>query len=339
MAIFGDLGGWIGDLLPGTPGSSTDFVGSLLGFNEFNPNAGPIGGLMGGISGGNSGGSNVSTVTNITQPWGPQQDYLKYLFSEAQNLYQGQPPQYFPGSTVAGATQRQNLGRDMWAQFALGPAQGAYTRLQSAQDYSIDPSQMLDVGNNPYVQGAVRGAINPIFQRLSESILPQISDVSESAGGYGGSRDQLARGQAVGQAVRAAGDVSSKIMSDAYGQGLDNFLRGIALGPQTVQTGLLPGQTMEAVGAAERADEQAFLTDLVNRWNFQQNLPYQQLTQYQNLIQGGYGGTSTTTGTGAGYEQPETNRFQSALGGAATGFSVGGPWGALIGGVLGFALG
>ena len=78
------------------------------------------------------------------------------------------------------------------------------------------------------------------------------------------------------------------------------------------------------------------LGDRINRFNFYQNQPQQNLANYIASIQGNYGGVNTGP-SGA------PSRGQTALGGAASGAAagaqVGGPWGALIGGVLGGAAG
>ena len=64
--------------------------------------------------------------------------------------------------------------------------------------------------------------------------------------------------------------------------------------------------------------------------------PYTRLQRYMGLVGGGgYGGTTTTTGQGG-------SPMMGALGGAATGASMGsmfGPWGAAIGGVGGGLMG
>lgn len=52
----------------------------------------------------------TTTSTQNTTPWGPQQPYLEDIFSEAQGLYQGQPPIYYEGSTYAPANYSQYTG-------------------------------------------------------------------------------------------------------------------------------------------------------------------------------------------------------------------------------------
>ena len=75
-----------------------------------------------------------------------------------------------------------------------------------------------------------------------------------------------------------------------------------------------------------------YITDAMNRYNYNQQQPWQNLQNYSGIINGygGLGGTSTTT-----QSAPKSNPLMGAAGGAMAGMSIGGPWGAAIGGGLG----
>ncbi len=95
--------------------------------------------------------------------------------------------------------------------------------------------------------------------------------------------------------------------------------------------GSMPGQQMLGVGAAYDQQNQNNINAAMDRWNFGQNAGWQNLNNFAGVMSGMPSATSSTqTQT-----QPGGSRAMGALGGAATGFSVGGPWGALAGGVLG----
>jgi hypothetical protein len=92
-----------------------------------------------------------------------------------------------------------------------------------------------------------------------------------------------------------------------------------------------------AVGGAREGLEQAQLGDRISRYNFEQNLPWDQLARYSGLVSGGYG-SEQSTGTPM-YSNPGANFLGGALGGAQLGTMVGGSggagWGAAAGGLLG----
>lgn len=70
--------------------------------------------------------------------------------------------------------------------------------------------------------------------------------------------------------------------------------------------GLLQGQSQNQINAA------------MNQWNYNQNLPYQNLATYENMINSLSHG-NTTTSTQPVYQ----NQAGNALGGAATGAAIG----------------
>jgi hypothetical protein len=64
--------------------------------------------------------SGTTTSTQNTTPWAPQQPYLEDIFTESQGLYQGAPPQYYPGTTTAAINPYQSTGLDMMGNTVYG---------------------------------------------------------------------------------------------------------------------------------------------------------------------------------------------------------------------------
>ena len=224
-----------------------------------------------------------------------------------------------------------------------------------------------DVENNPYFQQAMQSAIRPVTEQFTEQVMPGIRQGAIGAGQMGGSRQGIAEGIAARGYLDTVGDITANMGSQAYGQGLQAVQAGGALGGQlaglglsglgtagglgqglfgegmtaagrlaalapTVQQSLLmPGQTLEQIGQQRTADEQAQIDANLQRWNYEQQLPYSMMSDYLAMLNASQGGTTASTMSG---QQGGGNRMMSALGGAATG-SMFGPWGALAGGALG----
>lgn len=97
-------------------------------------------------------------------------------------------------------------------------------------------------------------------------------------------------------------------------------------------------QALQGVGGQVEDLTSRLMEDQAARWDFSQNAPQVNLDNYIARITGGYpGGTATNT------TPTYRNRAAGALGGAATGASVGSvvpglgtAWGALIGAGLGY---
>lgn len=111
-----------------------------------------------------------------------------------------------------------------------------------------------------------------------------------------------------------------------------------ALYPSLAQAGATPYQNALQYGQYERGLAENALQGDVNRWNFQQQEPYDRLSFYNQIINGtaGLGGTTKASGGGSGMSG--TGALGGALAGAQLGSIVPGLGtgiGALAGGLLG----
>lgn len=91
---------------------------------------------------------------------------------------------------------------------------------------------------------------------------------------------------------------------------------------------------MLELGAMQEAKAGQHLQDSINRFNFGQNAGWDLLNRYNQVVQpiAGMGGSSSSTGPA---QSQWGGALQSAAGLGMAGMSVGGPWGAAIGGGLG----
>lgn len=144
---------------------------------------------------------------------------------------------------------------------------------------------------------------------------------------------------ALGQASAALGGQASANMSNLgsnfYGQGLTALGQSSALTNGVQQAQLAPGQIINQIGQQRTADQQAQLSDQVNRYNYQQNLPYTMISDYLSLLNGAQGGQTTSQQSGGG----GSNRAMGALGGAGTGAMIGSAFAPGIGTAIGAGAG
>jgi len=166
----------------------------------------------------------------------------------------------------------------------LAAAQGMSPFIQGAQGAGqfLTSTNLLSPESNPFLAQTAQAATRPIFQNLTEQVLPGIRGGAVGAGGFGGSRQGIAEGIASRGALQAAGDVSGDIFSRGFGQGLGALQQGLSLAPQTAALGLLPGQITQQVGQQQRL------------------APFDQLSRFQSLlgspIMTGGGGTTAQQG-------------------------------------------
>lgn len=121
----------------------------------------------------------------------------------------------------------------------------------------LTSGDVLFPGSNPALASTIDAAVRPIIENATENLLPNIRRGAIGTGNFGGSRSDVLQQNAVRDVERNIGDVSAKIASEGYGQGLDAFTRGLAIAPQSLTASLFPSQILSSVGAQQRGQAQA----------------------------------------------------------------------------------
>jgi hypothetical protein len=283
------------------------------------------------------------------------QPYLQLGLQRAQQLFlTGQGPQLFPSQmyvspseqTLAALSQQEALARG--AQPTLEAAQKAY---MSSLGQLGQTAAGGFLQGSPMQQRAIEAATRPITQQFESQILPGISSGFSRAGRYGSGAMQRAQAAATEAYGRALGDVGTNIAYQDYirERGLQQQaqLAQSALAqaaPSFFQSSFLPAQALSQVGAAREAIAAQPLQEQIQRFQYGQQLPYQQLQGFLSSVYG------TPMGSSQGImPQTQTNRLGQAVGLGTLGFLGGqalqgqfGQYaplaGAAIGGLLGYGL-
>ncbi len=227
-------------------------------------------------------GDNQSSVN--ADPWDVAVPYMESGFKEAANLYNNNTPQYYTGQTQAGFTPDQLTAQQGIRDFATQGAPSIMNPALSAYQQGVDPS-MLDVANNQYVTGMAQAAAD----RAMSSLTPQLANIRSGAimsGGYGGGRQGIAEGNALAGAADSATQAAAQIYGNAYGQGLGHQANTLGMTGSLMGAGFQPYSALGTSGGQQQAREQALIADAMKQQEFEQNLPYQQLQQYQSGITG-----------------------------------------------------
>jgi hypothetical protein len=261
-----------------------------------------------------------------------------------------EPPQTKQETTVKlGAEQQALMDLAMPSVLGLNPTeqaaagqiqQGAATagglagQAAGTQSKLMDPSFMLDVANNPYLQAANQVTTQQMTQNLNENILNNVRSGATQAGGMysgGASRQGIAEGQAIGRTTSGISDAITKANYDAYNRGLTGLHAAVQGNPNVQGQQFVEGGANSAVGAQQRAIEQAQLDEEIRKFYGAQQLDLDKAQSLLALLQGVPGATTVTTGTGALPGGP--SRLQGAAGGALSGAATGATVGSVIPGV------
>jgi hypothetical protein len=300
----------------------------------------------------------MATTTQTSQIDPALLPYLTQGLERAQSLFlTGQQPEFFPGQTYVSPSAATT---EAIAQQEAIARQQSPVLQQAQQAYQTSLGQVGQTATggflnaNPYQQAMMEAATRPLTQQFSQAVLPGISSLYSRSGRLGSGAMERALGTATEAYGRSLGDITANIAGTQYQQerGLQQQaqmqqaqLAGLA--PQFYGQQFLPSQTLAQVGAQQEAIAAQPLQEQLARYQFGQQLPYQQLQGYLSSVYGtplGQYGTSTTNAP------TYQNRGAGVLGGGIAGGlggyalgqafpAIGGTYGALGGAALGGLLG
>lgn len=277
----------------------------------------------------------MATTTTTSQIDPALLPYLTTGLERAQQIFlTGQQPEFFPGQTYVSPSAATT---EALAQQEAIARQQSPVLQQAQQAYQTSLGQVGQtaaggfLNANPYQQAMMEAATRPLVQQFGQQVLPGISSLYSRSGRLGSGAMERALGTATESFGRSLGDITSNIAGTQYQQerGLQQQaqmqqaqLAGLA--PQFYSQQFLPSQTLAQVGAQQEAIAAQPLQEQIARYQFAQQLPYQQLSGYLSSVYGTpLGSYGTTTQSYPTYQ----NRGAGALGGA------------LAGGLGGYALG
>lgn len=306
---------------------------------------------------GGGGGGDTTTVQK-SDPWSGQQPYLQSVFSGANNAYNnyaGNPSSSVAGFTpqqqqAIGLTQYEANGTNFNSPANVNNAAGSYTtNLLNGQYLNSNPGNSAfskfangSMMNNPYETGMANAAADSIVRNYQNAVAPQITSQMEGSGRYGSGAMANAQSQSQQDLASQLGNTMNQLYGNLYQTNMGNMLQGAqglssnynTAAQQQLQGSFNAPNVVNSVNSA--------ISNLYNMGGNEQalqqaqlNAPWQLLNNYSNLIQGQYGGnTSTSTPY---YQNQMAGAMGGAMGGAMLGsmLSGGSGYGGAAGGVLG----
>lgn len=218
-----------------------------------------------------SGGSQKEKVKS--EPWSGQQPYLSSLFGRAEGLYQNNPIRYFPGDTRAGLTTQ--------SQQAL---QGTIARGREGSPLNdAAGGYITDVLNGKYLNQDAPG-----FQNVANRARAAADSTYSGLGRYGSGAHDTAVADSVGA-----------LAYQNYNDRLAQMAQAAGMAPTIANQDYIDLNARLGAGDRFQQERQGDINANIDRWNFNQQAPYNRLQSFQDFIQGNYGGTTATTAPGA----------------------------------------
>ncbi len=249
----------------------------------------------------------ISTSTQTTQIDPAIQPYLTFGLQEAQRLYQGGGPQYYTGQTYVSPSQATQTGLQALEQRAM---QGS-PLLGAAQQQLGQTIGGQFLGGNPFFQGAFQPAAQAAQQAFQTGTANLASQASR-AGRYGSGAMANLQGQLANTFANQLANTAGQLAYQNYAQERAAQERATALAPSMAMADYGDIQNLLGAGQAREGYLQQALQSDVNRFNFMQNQPQANLTNYLNMVYGFPAGRSTTTQTPY-YTNPMANALGTGL--------------------------
>ena len=243
--------------------------------------------------GGGSGGGSSQTKSELDPTVKP---FVQYGLEQAKQLYNANTPQYYSGQTYVGPSEQTQAALQATQQRAL---QGN-PLLPAAQRQQQDVISGQYLQNNPYFNQALAGAAQGATQNYNDAIAAAQSSLSK-AGRYGSNVGADIQNRA---ATTLANTLANKYGELAYSnyaneRGMQNQAAQYA--PTLAQADYADISQLANVGKTAEDYQKTALQADIDRFNFQQNLPYQKLSSYLGAAYGVPSGqVSTTTQSGGG---------------------------------------
>lgn len=236
------------------------------------------------------------------------QPFLQYGLQQAQQQYQAGGPQYYPGETFVRPTTTTQTG--LQALEARAAAGSPLAQAGQAQLLGTISGQYL--GGNPFFQGAFQPAAQAAQQQF-QSAFGDIASAASRAGRYGGGMMGTLQDRAAGQFAQALTGTAGQLAYQNYADERARQQAATMAAPAMAATDYQDIQNMLQAGQLREGYLGQQLQGDIQRFNFLQNQPQQNLANYLNAVYGNPLGRSTTQTTYG--NEPST--LQNLLGTAA----------------------
>lgn len=170
-------------------------------------------------------------------------------------------------------------------------------------------------GNYQNERGLQQNALEQLNQQGIASGQAQLGAASQL--GQQGFQGLGVQGNAFGQ-LGQFGTSALNTMSQAFAQERNNQMQAMGQSPNLANQDFTNIGALAGVGQAQDTQNQNQLTDQVNRFNFNQNIPFNQVTNLNAILNGGLGALSGATQT----QSSQGNMLMQLLGGGLMGSSI-----------------
>lgn len=237
---------------------------------------------------GGGGGGGSSTTQNQLDP--TVRPFVEYGLQEAKDLYQTTSPNYYAGQTYVSPSAQTTSALNLAQQRALSGNPLVPAAQQQQQD--VISGQYLNA--NPYFNQAIAGAGQAATQTYYDALNAATSGASR-AGRYGSNVMQEQQNRAANTFANTLANKYGELAYSNYGAERARQEAAAAQAPSLAAADYADIQQLANVGKTTEDYARTALQADIDRFNFEQNKPYQKLSAYLGAAYGAPTGTVSTT--------------------------------------------
>jgi len=191
--------------------------------------------------------------------------YEEYGLTEAQRLYEQGAPEYYQGQTFTDFAPQTEQALRAQEERALAGS----PVMQAAQDLTQKTLSGGFLGSNPYLEGAIQRALDPVQSRINSQLAQ---------------RGRAGSGLAALETARALGDVAGDISYRDYSAERERQQSALNYAPEMAQADYADIAQLGSVGVAREGQAQKSIDDAMARYEYAQEAPFTALGQYSDFL-------------------------------------------------------
>lgn len=243
--------------------------------------------LEGGGGKGGGGGGSSQQVQGIDPMLKP---YVSYGLNEAVDLYKSGVPNYYPGQTYVSPSQQTQAA--LQAQQTRALQGNPLLPAAQQQQQSVIGGQYL--ANNPFFNQALAGAGGAATQQYFDAINQAQSGASQ-AGRYGSGAQENLFNRAGTTLANTLANTAGNLAYQNYAAERGRQEQAAAGAPQLAMADYADINQLAQAGQTAEDYQQAALQSDIARYDFEQNLPYQKLSNLLGAVYGAPQGSVVQT--------------------------------------------
>lgn len=243
--------------------------------------------LEGGGGKGGGGGNSSQQVQGIDPMLKP---YVTYGLNEAVDLYKSGVPNYYPGQTYVSPSQQTQAA--LQAQQTRALQGNPLLPAAQQQQQNVIGGQYL--ANNPFFNQALAGAGGAATQQYFDAINQAQSGASQ-AGRYGSGAQENLFNRAGTTLANTLANTAGNLAYQNYASERGRQEQAAAGAPQLAMADYADINQLAQAGQTAEDYQQAALQSDIARFDFEQNLPYQKLSNLLGAVYGAPQGSVVQT--------------------------------------------